>query len=326
MSFFGFCPDEVQAMAHIGGLLGENLFDHAKLRAEGEIRNLEREITSKSGSVRTVLIHVKSVSIDSGTALYACRDVTERKAAEAEARSARIELNHASRFALIGELVASIVHEVKQPLTFAADADTGRLLLEQPHSPEQIAKLHEIFTDIHEQSRHTASVIDRLRMMARKQPFELEVLEMDGVVRELAAMIGGDAARRGVRLLLELGAASVSVRADRVCLRQVILNLLVNAMDAVDHLDRERLVVARTRRVGDMVEITVSDNGPGILPDHAPKIFDAFFTTKKTGVGLGLAVSRSLAEAQGGRLALADTSDHGTTFLFVLPVHTDAPE
>jgi PAS domain S-box-containing protein len=321
---FGFVPDEVHAMAHIGALLGEDLFDRSRLRAEGEIRNVERQIMSKSGAPKCVLMNIKSVSIDRGTVLYACRDVTERKAAEAEARSARLELSHASRLALIGELVASIVHEVKQPLTsLAANADAGRLMLDQAESPDRTAKLGEIFADIHEQSLHTASVIDRLRMMARRQEFELEVLEVDGVLRELATMIATDAARRGVRLVLELGAAGVAVRADRVCLRQVILNLLVNAMDAVDQRESERLVVARTARVGDKVEISVSDNGPGIAPEHAPKIFDAFFTTKKTGVGLGLAVSRSLAEAQGGHLALADTGDRGTMFLFTLPLHAD---
>ena len=322
---FGFVPDEVHAMAGIESLLGENLFDRNRLAAEGEIPNVEREITTKSGNRRTVLILIKKVSIDLGTVLYACRDITERKVAEAETRSARLELNHASRLALIGELVASIVHEVKQPLTsLAANADAGLLMLDQAPSAERLANLREILADIRDQGLDTAAVIERLRMMARRQPFELEVLEVDEVMRGLTILMAGEVKARRVRLDLELGAEAVKVKADRVCLRQVILNLLLNAMDAVEQVDNGRFITARTRRTGDMVEITVSDNGPGISPQHAAKVFDAFFTTKKTGVGLGLAVSRSLAQAQGGHLALVETTDRGATFSFTLPVHTDA--
>lgn len=321
---FGFGPDEVHEMANIEKLLGENLFDPNRLAAEGEIPNIEREITAKSGNRRTVLIQIKKVSIDGGTVLYACRDITERKVAEVEARSVRLELNHASRLALIGELVASIVHEVKQPLTsLAANADAALVMLDQGQSADRLANLREILTDIHDQSLDTATVIERLRMMARRQAFELELLEIDEVVRGLTILIAGEARARRVRLDLELGAEGVKVRADRVCLRQVILNLLLNALDAAEQVDHERFVVARTRQVGDMIELTVSDSGPGVSPQHAAKIFDAFFTTKKSGVGLGLAVSRSLAEAQGGRLALVETNDRGATFSFSLPSTVD---
>lgn len=321
---FGFGPDEVHEMANIEKLLGESLFDPDRLAAEGEIPNIEREVTAKSGNHRTVLIQIKKVSIDGGTVLYACRDITERKVAEVEARSARLELNHVSRLALIGELVASIVHEVKQPLTsLAANADAALVMLDQEQSPDTFANLREILTDIHDQSLDTATVIERLRMMARRQAFELELLEIDEVVRGLMNLIAGEARARRVRLDLELGAEAVKVKADRVCLRQVILNLLLNALDAAEQVEHERFVVARTRQVGDMIELTVSDNGPGVSPQHAAKIFDAFFTTKKSGVGLGLAVSRSLAEAQGGRLALVETNDRGATFSFSLPSTVD---
>jgi PAS domain S-box-containing protein len=317
---FGFVPDEVQDLANIEKLLGANLFDPERLAVEGEIRNVEREITAKSGHRRTVLIQIKKVAIDVGTVLYACRDITERKVAEVEARSVRLELNHASRLALIGELVASIVHEVKQPLTsLAANADAALVMLDQERLPASLANLREILTDIHDQSLDTATVIERLRMMTRREAFELELLEIDEVVRGLTILIAGEARARRVRLDLELGAEAVKVRADRVCLRQVILNLLLNALDAVEQVDHERLIVARTRQAGNMVELTVSDNGPGVSPQHAAKIFDTFFTTKKSGVGLGLALSRSLAEAQGGRLALAETNDRGATFSFTLP-------
>ena len=321
---FGFVPDEVFAMANIANLLGKDLFEPDRLAAEGEIPNIERDVAAKSGDRRTVLIQVKKVSIDTGMVLYACRDITERKVAEAEARSARLELNHVSQLALIGELMASIVHEVKQPLTsLAANADAGLVMLDQDQSQDRTVGLREILSDIRDQCLDTAAVIERLRMMARRQSFELEVLEADDVVRGLTILIAGEARARRVRLDVELGAPATKVSADRVCLRQIILNLLLNALDALAQVDHERIIVVQTRRSGDTVEITVNDNGVGILPQHAAKVFDAYFTTKKTGVGLGLAVSRSLAEAPGGKLALAETSDRGATFSFTLPVHVE---
>jgi PAS domain S-box-containing protein len=114
---FGYVPDEVHAMTRISRLLGENLFDPAELAARGEIKNIEREVTSKSGERRVVLIHLKKVAIQGSTVLYTCRDVTERRHAEEELRAARLNLAHASRLALVGELMASLAHELNQPLT-----------------------------------------------------------------------------------------------------------------------------------------------------------------------------------------------------------------
>lgn len=266
-------------------------------------------------------MHIKKVSIDGGTVLFACRDITERKAAEAEARSARLELNHASRLALIGELVSSIVHEVKQPLTsLAANADAGRLLLTLKESPDQ-EKLREILTDIHEQSRHTGAVIDRLRMLARKQAFELEVLSVNDVLIELAKLVEGEARRRHISLRLDLDAFGPKVSVDRVCLRQVVLNLITNALDALDQVEHERVVSLRTQLIGKNVKVIVSDTGPGIPPHQASKIFNAFFTTKQEGVGIGLTLARSLTEAQGGELTLVESGEHGTTFSVTLPRH-----
>jgi PAS domain S-box-containing protein len=125
---FGYVPDEVRAMEHIGRLLGDGLYEPAELRAVGEIRNLDREITARSGERRTVLVHLKRVSIQGGTVLYTCRDVTELKHAEKELATLRLELAHVARLALVGELTASIVHEIKQPLTsilFNAGAARG---------------------------------------------------------------------------------------------------------------------------------------------------------------------------------------------------------
>jgi two-component system sensor kinase FixL len=317
---FGYAPDEVHAMT-LTRLLGENLFDRAELAARTEITNIEREVASKSGERRTVLIHVKAVSIQGGTVLYACRDITDRKRAEEELRAARLDLVHASRLALVGELMASIAHEIKQPLTsILTNAGAGLLLLDGAASPATAPELVEILGDIREQSRLAGGVIERLRALAANRPLERRPLDVNEVADDVLRLVEGDARRRTVVLAADLASSLPAIDADRVCLQQVLLNLLMNAMDAMEEVAAEdRRLTVRTRQVGDAVEVAVSDTGPGIPADRLPQLFDAFFTTKKDGLGLGLAIARSLAEAHGGRIRADAPGQRGATFRLTLP-------
>ena len=160
---FGYVPDEVQAMTRISGLLGDNLFDRAELGAQGEIKNIEREVRSKTGERRTLLIHLKKVAIQGSTVLYSCRDVTERKHAEDELRAARLDLAHASRLALVGELIASIAHEINQPLTSILGNASAGFAGSARNRPADAAELREIFVDIRDQGRRSGDVVERLR-------------------------------------------------------------------------------------------------------------------------------------------------------------------
>jgi len=317
---FGYAPDEVHAMT-LGRLLGENLFDRADLAARTEITNIEREVTSKSGERRTILIHIKAVSIRGGTVLYACRDITDRKRAEDELRAARLDLVHASRLALVGELMASIAHEIKQPLTsILTNAGAGLLLLEHDARADAAPELVEILGDIREQSRLAGGVIERLRALAANRPLERRPLDVNEVADDVLRLVEGDARRRSVVLAADLTSSLPAVDADRVCLQQVVLNLLMNAMDAMDQVTTEdRRLTVQTRRVGDAVEVAVSDTGPGIPPERLPQLFAAFFTTKKDGLGLGLAIARSLVEAHGGRIWADAPGERGATFRLTLP-------
>jgi two-component system sensor kinase FixL len=323
---FGYAPDEVRAMTRIDRLLGADLFDRAELGARGEIRNLEREVTSKSGARRTVLIHLKEVSIKGATVLYTCRDITERKQAEEELRVARLDLAHASRLALVGELLASIAHEINQPLmSILANASTGLLLLDAEARPDEATQLRSIFSDVCDQSRRAADVIERLRALVRKRPIELQALDVNEVTRSTLRLVEGDARRRGVTLCAELAPSLPIVAADRVCLGQVLLSLMVNAMDAMDKVavDERRLTVKTCRRE-DAVELAVSDFGHGIPAEGLPKLFDAFFTTKEGGLGLGLAIARSLVEVHHGQIWAENHGGGGATFRFTVPVPTSA--
>ncbi len=318
---FGYGPDEVQAMTRIDALLGSDLFDRATLDALGEIKNVEREITSKSGDRRHLLIHIKQVAIQSSTVLYTCRDITDRKHAEEELRAARLELAHSSRLALVGELVASIAHEINQPLmSIHTNASAGLRQLHGKSGPAEAAELREIFGDIRDQSRRAGEVIERVRALAAKRPLERQALDVNEVAGGIVRLIGGEARRRGVKLRTELGRSLPAIAADRVSLQQVMLNLMMNAMDAMDQSEAEdRQVTVRTRQVDGAVEVAVSDTGHGIPRERLTRLFDAFFTTKEDGLGLGLAVVRSIVEAHDGRIWAEDHAGQGATFHVTLP-------
>jgi PAS domain S-box-containing protein len=318
---FGYAPDEVQAMSRISRLLGEKLFDLAELIAKGEIRNVEREVMPKSGDPRIVLIHLKRVSIGAGTVLYTCRDVTELKHAERELAAMRIDLSHAARLALVGQLMASIVHEIQQPLTaILANASTGLHILRDRRKSADLDEMREILTDIRDESSAAAKIAHRLRALVRKRSLKLRELDVNQVTNDVLRLVHADALRRGVTLRTELTPSLPVVDADRVSLQQVMLNLIVNAMDATDQNEQaERLVTVRTRPGVGTVEVDVSDTGHGILADHKAKLFEAFFTTKSEGVGLGLAIARSIAEAHGGQISAEENGGRGATFRLTLP-------
>jgi two-component system sensor kinase FixL len=318
---FGYVPDEVRAMTRISGLLGENLFDRAQLAAAGEIRNIEREISAKSGARRTLLVHLKAVAIQGGTVLYSCRDITELKHAEEELRAVRLDLTHASRLALVGELLASIAHEINQPLTsILSNAGAGLRRMDSGATLDVGAELRDILSDIRDEGRLAAAVIERLRALAGKRQPERRALDVNEVAGDILRLVGGDARRRRVTLSTEFVPALPAVDGDRVSLQQVVLNLVLNAMDALDQeATEERRVVVRTRPLDAAVEVAVSDTGHGIPADRLPKLFDAFFTTKADGLGLGLAIARSIVEAHGGRIWAEDHGGRGATFRLTLP-------
>jgi PAS domain S-box-containing protein len=315
---FGYVPDEVHAMGRIDHLLGESLADLAELKALGEIRNLERHVTTRTGERRTLLIHLKAVSIQGGTILYTCRDITERRQVEHALRAARLELAHASRLALVGELLGSIAHEIKQPLaSIVANAQAG-LRLSSGSAADW--ELREVFNDIQADGRRATGIIERLRTLMHKKPLERAAVDLNAIVSDMVRLIEGDAERRGVTLELELGALP-AVFADRISVQQVVLNLLVNGMDAMDDVEAaERRLTVQTRAGRDEVVVAISDAGRGVPPDARARLFEAFYTTKPGGLGLGLAIARSIVEAHGGRIDVADQATRGTTFRIALPV------
>ena len=249
-----------------------------------------------------------------------CIDISERKRADLEVRQQREELAHLTRVSTMGELAASLAHELNQPLTaILSNAQAAQRFLAA--NPTEVAEVREILKDITQDNRRASEVIRRLRDLVKKGELEVTALDLGGVVRDVMLLIHSDAVLHNVSVSLELDAGLPKVRADKVQLQQVILNLLLNAFHAMKDCPLDgRRVVLRTEPDGDhRVSVAVRDRGVGLRSDELDKIFQPFYTTKSDGLGMGLAISRSIIEAHGGRLWAENNSDRGATFYFTVP-------
>lgn len=248
------------------------------------------------------------------------RDISDRKRAE----EARHNLAHASRLAIVGELTASIAHEINQPLgAILSNTDAAEMLLDRSSPP--LDEIRNILSDIRKDDMRAGDIIAHLRALLRKRELEFHPLNLNEIVHEVVRLASSDLQRRRIKLALQLAPGLPEVRGDRVHLQQVLLNLVVNAMDAMNDVPpstRLQLTVSSAVTPQGLVEIVVSDSGPGIPPERLSRIFDSFFTTKKEGMGLGLSIARSLIEVHHGTIAAANNPGGGASFRFQLPVRS----
>ena len=249
---------------------------------------------------------------------------TQAALLESEARAVdqRRELAHLGRVALLGELSATLAHEMKQPLTaILTNAHAGQLLLQA--NGAETAELRAILEDIAADDRRAAEVIDRVRSLVKKDGTKLQPLSTNEVVSEVLALLRTDMRHRGVVVSTRLCEPSPRALGDRVQLQQVVLNLVMNACDAMTETSPgERLLVVSTTMEGD-ARIEVRDRGSGIAPDMLARLFEPFVTTKPDGLGLGLAICRSIVMAHGGHISAVNNSERGATFVISLPLATD---
>jgi PAS domain S-box-containing protein len=262
-----------------------------------------------------------------------CRDITERKRAEAEARESdrryremQMELAHANRVATMGQLTASIAHEVNQPIAATViNAEAAlRWLGAGSLNPEEV---RQALTSIIKDGNRAAEVINRIRALIKKAPPRKDSLEVNGVILEIIELTRGEAARNGISVLTELADHLPVVGADRVQLQQVLLNLVVNAIEAMGATDEgpRELLISTGEVDSSGVMVAVRDSGPGVELAMLTRIFDSFYTTKQTGLGLGLSICRSIIEAHGGRLWASANQRRGATFQFTLPADANIP-
>jgi PAS domain S-box-containing protein len=248
-------------------------------------------------------------------------DITARKQAE----EARRELAHAGRLALMGELTASIAHEINQPLgAILTNAVAAEMMLEA--SAPALDQVRDILADIRKDDQRASEVIRRLRTLLSNRQMEIQPVDVNEVSSDVVLLVRAEARRRGITVASEPAADLPHVRGDKVHLQQVLLNLVLNGMDAMGDMPGERRLTLRTGvKEHGSVEIAVTDTGHGILPDRFPRLFDPFFSTKKDGLGLGLSIARSLVEAHGGRIWAENNPEGGATFRFALPANAERP-
>jgi C4-dicarboxylate-specific signal transduction histidine kinase len=262
-----------------------------------------------------------------GGAVITRTDVTARKRAEADARNQRMQLTHLSRAAVLGQLSGAFAHELKQPLTsILGNAEAGLSMLKKGSATN--AELSEILQDIVQEDERAASVIQRLRALLGKGETLHAPVELNDLVRESLDLMHSEFVTRNVVASVQLDAALPPVLADRVQMQQVVLNLLMNACEAMINTPtaKRRLVVTtRFQAIGEAAEITVQDCGAGIPPGDTERIFQAFVTTKTHGLGLGLAICRSVAEAHHGVLWAENAPESGAIFHFKIPIAGGSP-
>jgi signal transduction histidine kinase len=240
-------------------------------------------------------------------------DIEDRKRAE----QLQAELAHSNRVSMLGELAASIAHELKQPITGAmanARASLRWLNREQPDVQEACDAIGRIVRD----GTRASEIIDRLRSLYKKTPPQRTVVDVNELISEMVALLRGEAYRHAVSIRVDLAADLLKITADRVQLQQVLMNLMLNAIEAMRETGGVLTVKSRGDENG-RVLISVSDTGVGLPAGKADQIFDAFFTTKPQGSGMGLAISRSIIESHRGRLWATPNDGRGASFHFTLP-------
>ena len=243
-----------------------------------------------------------------------------RRSSDEESRRRRQELAHAARLTVVGELTASIAHEINQPLgAILANVKAAEMILASapPPNPE----LQEVLADIRADDLRASNVIRHVRSLAVNRAMEMEPVDMNALAEEVCHLLRAEAGRRGVSPELDLAENLPSVRGDRVCLEQVLMNLVLNAMDALEQMpaDRRHVVIQSRKDESARVMMRVRDTGPGISPEALPRLFDSFFTTKQQGMGLGLSICRTIVEAHGGSIRAENDPSGGATFQVTVP-------
>ena len=254
-----------------------------------------------------------------GGAVVSHLDVTASKRVEGQAQKALHELAHMNMRAELGELVSAVTHELTQSLTASfGNAQTLKRMLPDPRVTRE--ELAPVVDDIAAANREATHVIERVRQVIRKEPFDLRAVDLNAVVMDVVQVLNSSAAREGVLLVADLDPSLPAINADRVQLRQVVMNLVLNAVQATREGPVHPPVVRiATAGADSVVSITVDDAGPGIAADAMPRLFEPYFTTKANGLGMGLSISRSIVESHGGSIAAANIPHGGARFTVILP-------
>jgi PAS domain S-box-containing protein len=310
LNFVGLTPPEWAAT-------DERLL--AELVSTGTCGPCEKDFFRKDGSRVPVLVGGATFGELRRQGVAFVVDLTERKRAEAE-------LAHANRVTTMGQLTASIAHEVNQPIAaLLMNAETAvRWLARQPPNLE---KAKPLIDRIIGDGNRVADIVSRIRDFSKKAPLRKDFLELNGTILEVIGLTRAKLLEHGVLLHTELAQGLPLIQGDRVQLQQVMMNLIMNAVEAMSEMNdgRRELLISTRMEAGD-VTVAVRDSGPGLSDDAFDKVFEAFHTTKPTGMGMGLSICRSIVESHGGRLWATPNEPHGAVFCMMLPIGENSLE
>jgi len=289
---------------------------------EGKPLETEARLRRADGQYRWLLIRAVPLRDEAGNVVKwygISTDIEDRKRAEDALRKSQAELEHVTRALTMGELAASIAHEINQPLSAIVNNGSACLRWLAGDSPN-LAEAREAAGDIIRDGNRAGEVIKRIRAFLRKTESEKTRLDINQTIREVVMLMRNEAAGKGVTIRMVLAADAPDVLGDRVQLQQVMLNLVMNGIEAMELVtDRQRELLIHSRQEeSDKVLVAVQDSGVGIAEESLEKVFDAFHTTKSQGLGMGLAISRSIVEDHGGRLWAVPNDGPGATFQFTL--------
>ena len=259
-------------------------------------------------------------------ALVISRDLTEFTLASEALRHAHADLAHASRMTTMGELTASLAHEVNQPITAAVNGASTCVRWLTRDVPD-VGEAREAALGAIRNAKRAADIINRIRSISRKGESKRQLADVNELIREIITLLRNEASRYSISIRTDLDTVLPKVMVDSVQVQQVMMNLIMNSIDAMKNTDQTRELLIRSRQAEDQrLVISVSDSGVGLPHNQVDHIFDAFFTTKPHGIGMGLRISRSIIESHGGRLWATDNSPRGASFYFTLPVPVEAQE
>ena len=325
-TFWGIAAEKVIGM-HIRDVVGKEMFDRlAKPNLDrcfsGEEASYAEWFNAPGGRkywfVTYSPLRLESERVEA--VLIIARDLTERMLASEKLRDAQMQLAHANRVATVGELTASIAHEVNQPIgALVTNAHAALRMLSA--EPPDLNQAHEALGDIIKDGRRVSDVIDRIRALVKKTPAQTDLLDINETIMQTIALIRGEILRNGVSLETQLTKDLPSIRGDRVQLQQVIMNLVMNALESMGTEDegaRELQIVTGKDR-DNQIFVIVRDSGPKLTSESLDRFFEAFYSTKSHGMGIGLSICRSIIEAHGGRIWAAANVPRGATLHITLP-------
>jgi PAS domain S-box-containing protein len=300
------------------------------IKTTGTAQPFERDYLRKDGSRVPVLIGAASLEINGNQGVAFVLDLSERRRVESEAREieqryreAQMELAHANRVATMGQLTASIAHEVNQPIA-ATKVNAQAALRWLNRDAPDLEEARQLLARIVKDGDRAGNVVSRIRNLVKKAPPRMELLHMNEVIGEVIELTRGEAVKNGVSVQAQFAESLPAVTGDRTQLQQVILNLILNAVQAMSAsgLALRELQISTEANSAEDVHVSVRDSGPGIHPESLDPLFDPFYTTKPGGMGMGLSICRSIIEGHGGQIWATSNGQQGAVFNFTLPTES----